>query len=86
MNLNKIDYFTCKFQIGEGERNEDFFKERNFLGGWTISDRHPIKGLKRISSDINIAADTIQEIKPAVLRALQEDTIKLYATDKNIIF
>ena len=52
MNLNKIDYFTCKFQIGEGERNEDFFKERNFLGGWTISDRHPIKGLKRISSDI----------------------------------
>ena len=86
MNLNKIDYFTCKFQIGEGERNEDFFKERNFLGGWTISDRHPIKGLKRISSDINIANDTVMEIKPAVLRALLEDTIKLYATNKNIIF
>ena len=86
MNLNKIDYFTCKFQIGEGERNEDFFKERNFLGGWTISDRHPIKGLKRISSDINIANDTVMEIKPAVLRALLEDTIKLYATTKNIIF
>ena len=86
MNLNKIDYFTCKFQIGEGERNEDFFKERNFLGGWTISDRHPIKGLKRISSDINIADDTVMEIKPAVLRALLEDTIKLYATNKNIIF
>ena len=86
MNLNKIDYFTCKFQIGEGERNEDFFKERNFLGGWTISDRHPIKGLKRISSDINIANNTVMKIKPSVLRDLLEDTIKLYATDKNIIF
>lgn len=86
MNLNKIDYFTCKFQIGEGERNEDFFKERNFLGGWTISDRHPIKGLKRISSDINIANGTVMKIKPSVVRDLLEDTIKLYATDKNIIF
>ena len=86
MNLNKIDYFTCKFQIGEGERNEDFFKERNFLGGWTISDRHPIKGLKRISSDINIANNTVMKIKPSVLRDLLEDTIKLYATDKNIMF
>ena len=86
MNLHKIANFTCKFQICEGERTEDFFKDRNFFGGWTISDRHPIKGLKRISSNINIANDTVMEIKPAVLRALLEDTIKLYATNKNIIF
>tara|TARA_B100001287_G_C22684256_1_gene532305 strand:+ start:1554 stop:2537 length:984 start_codon:yes stop_codon:yes gene_type:complete len=86
MNLNKIDYFTCKFEIGQGERNEDFFKERDFLGGWTISNRHPVKGLKRISSDTIIAQNTVMEIKPSVLRDLLENTIKLYATDKNIIF
>lgn len=86
MNLNKIDYFTCKFEIGQGERNEDFFKERDFLGGWTISNRHPVKGLKRISSDNIIAQNTVMEIKPSVLRDLLENTIKLYATDKNIIF
>lgn len=86
MNLNKIDYFTCKFEIGQGERNEDFFKERDFLGGWTISNRHPVKGLKRISSDTIIAQNTVMEIKPSVLRDLLENTIKLYATDQNIIF
>ena len=86
MNLNKIDYFTCKFEIGQGERNEDFFKERDFLGGWTISNRHPVKGLKRISSDNIIAQNTVMEIKPSVLRDLLENTIKLYATDQNIIF
>ena len=47
MNLNNIDYFSCKFDLGEGQTNQDFFTERDMLGGWTVSARHPVAGLKR---------------------------------------
>ena len=87
MNLNNVDYFYCEFEAGESNKiNEDFLKERDFLGGWTVSDRHPLVGLKRIKSTKVLPKDHIVKIEINALRELLEDTIKEYATDKNVIF
>jgi hypothetical protein len=86
MNLNRIDYFTCQFEDGQGEKNEDFYKERNFLGGWTVSSRHPIRGLKRKSSNFILPKTKVLNIPVNVLKNILEDNIKNYATDKNVIF
>ena len=65
MNLNHINFFSCYFDDGDGEPNKDFYTERKFLGGWTVSDRHPIKGLKRhapsesLPSLINVPKDGV---------------------------
>lgn len=87
MNLNKIDYFFCEFENGESDKiNNDFYKERNFLGGWTVSDRHPLIGLKRKKSEALLPKDHIIEITPSALKVILENTIKKYATNKNVIF
>jgi hypothetical protein len=86
MNLNRIDYFSCEFEKGIGEKNNEFFLEREFLGGWTVSNRHPVKGLKRVATSQILPKDTILDVPPSILRIILEDTIKQYATDKNIIF
>jgi len=86
MNLNRIDYFKCEFENGSGETNSDFFTERSFLGGWTVSDRHPVKGLKRKSSEYVLPKEEILDIPVSVLRSMLEDNISKYATDKNVIF
>ena len=85
MNLNNIDYFKCFFDTGVGERNDDFFIERKHLGGWTVSNRHPIKNLKRYPPKESIVSNKILNIKIKDLRKILEDTIKKYATDKNVI-
>ena len=86
MNLNNIDFFTCKFEDGAGDTNEDFYKERYFLGGWTVSDRHPVTGLKRIASKDILPLKKTLDITVAELRKILENTIKKYVTDKNVIF
>lgn len=87
MNLNNIDYFYCDFEVGDSNKiNPDFYEERKFLGGWTVSDRHPLLGLKRKSSDKILPKDNVYDITPKVLRAILQDNIKTYATDKNVIF
>lgn len=86
MNLNRIDYFKCEFESGTGETNNDFFIERNFLGGWTVSNRHPVNGLKRKSSEYVLPKKEILDIPVSVLRSMLEDNISKYATDKNVIF
>ena len=57
MNLNNIDYFKCFFDSGVGEQNDDFFIERKHLGGWTVSNRHPIKNLNRYPPKENIVSN-----------------------------
>jgi hypothetical protein len=87
MNLNDTDYFSCTFEAGEGNKiNKDFFTERNYLGGWTVSDRHPLVGLKRQGSTEVLPQNKIINISPADLRSILENTLKKYATDKNVIF
>lgn len=86
MNLNNIDYFYCSFDEGTGKTNKDFFAERKYLGGWTVSDRHPIIGLKRHASKEILPQDKIVNISHADLRIILEETLKKYATDKNVIF
>lgn len=86
MNLNNIDYFTCNFDIDKGNQlNPDFFKELNFLGGWTVSDRHPLTGLKRHASKKILPQNKIINISVTDLRHILEKTVKNYATDKNVI-
>ena len=85
MNLNNIDYFKCVFDIGDGEEDENFFLERKHLGGWTVSNRHPIKNLKRYPPKESIVSNKILNIKIKDLRKILEDTIKKYATNKNVI-
>jgi hypothetical protein len=86
MNINQIDFFDCKFDKGTGIRNEDFFTERTFLGGWTVSDRHPIVGLKRHAMTELLPDKSINTATPDDLRSILEKTILKYATDKNVIF
>jgi len=87
MNLNNTDYFDCTFEAGEGNRiNEDFFKERDYLGGWTVSTRHPLVGLKRVPSNWRLPQDTVNDISVVHLRQLLEKAITDYATNKNVIF
>ena len=85
MNLNNIDYFKCFFDSGVGEQNDDFFIERKHLGGWTVSNRHPIKNLNRYPPKENIVSNKILHVKIQDLRKILEDIIKKYATDKNVI-
>ena len=87
MNLNNTDYFSCTFETGESNAiNKDFFKERDFLGGWTVSDRNPLIGLKRHASKEILPQNKIIDISIEDLKNILESTIKKYATDKNIIF
>jgi len=87
MNLNNTSYFDCYFESGESNRiNEDFFKERDFLGGWTVSNRHPLVGLKRIASEWLLPESKVCDITISELRKLLEKAITDYATDKNVIF
>jgi hypothetical protein len=86
MNLNNIDYFYCDFEaVTTKEINSDFFKERDFLGGWTVSDRHPYLGFKRKSSNLILPEKNISNISVDDLRHILETTVKKYATDKNVI-
>jgi len=87
MNLNNTDYFSCTFETGESNAiNKDFFKERDFLGGWTVSDRNPLIGLKRHASREILPQNKIIDISIEDLKNILEGTIKKNATDKNIIF
>tara|TARA_E500000178_G_C17024849_1_gene757420 strand:+ start:1776 stop:2759 length:984 start_codon:yes stop_codon:yes gene_type:complete len=86
MNLNHINFFSCYFDDGDGEPNKDFYTERKFLGGWTVSDRHPIKGLKRHAPSESLPSEDIFDISIDDLRMILEDVICNYATDKNVIF
>ena len=87
MNLNNTNYFDCTFEFGESNKiNKDFFKERDFLGGWTVSDRSPLTGLKRYASKEILPQSKIIDISIKDLRNILENTIKKYATDKNVIF
>ena len=87
MNLNSIDYFDCKFDVDEGNRiNHDFYKEMNFLGGWTVSERHPLVGQKRHASKEILPQRKLSNISVESLRSILEQTIKKYSTEKNVIF
>jgi hypothetical protein len=87
MNLNNIDYFFCEFESAtDGETDTNFFKERDFLGGWTVSNRHPTLGFKRKSSNLILPESTISSIDINGLRLIIESTIKNFATDKNVLF
>jgi hypothetical protein len=88
MNKNNTNFFSCYFEDGNGEVNHDFFKEMRHLGGWTVSDRHPVNGLKRRTmSTVDILPDKkINNAKVEDLRNIIEKTIMEYATDNNIIF
>ena len=89
MNLNNINFFKCVFEDSgtvPGIKNNDFYKERSYLGGWTVSDRHPYTGLKRKAFTEHIHLNTVQDISINDLRNSLELTVKKYATDKNVIF
>lgn len=86
MNLNNIDYFSCKFDLGEGQTNQDFFTERDMLGGWTVSARHPVAGLKRHTASLVLPKKQINTATPKDLRSIIETTVKQYATNNNVIF
>jgi hypothetical protein len=86
MNLNNTNYFDCAFEEGDGEVNKDFFKERECLGGWTVSNRHPVQGLKRIASQKILPESKIKNITINELKNILEQTIKKYASNKNVIF
>ena len=87
MNLNHIDYFTCNFDDTTVEDiNKDFYKERDMLGGWTVSNRHPNLGCKRHTASTVLPKGKLSTATPSDLRAMLEDTIKRYATDNNVIF
>ena len=47
MNVNDVEFFKVSFDDGIGDKDSDFFEERSYLGGWTVSSRHPIKGFKK---------------------------------------
>lgn len=89
MNLNNIDFFKCVFEdpgTVPGTFNNDFFKERSYLGGWTVSTRHPYNGLKRFPFTNYIHSNTVEDVSIDDLRQTLESTVKNYATDKNVIF
>ena len=89
MNLNNINFFKCVFEDSgtvPGIKNNDFYKERSYLGGWTVSDRHPYTGLKRKAFTEHIHLNTVQDVSINDLRNSLELTVKKYATDKNLIF
>ena len=86
MNINQTNFFNCKFDKGSGPRNDDFFKERDFLGGWTVSNRHPVIGLKRYAMTELLPDKSINNATANDLRSIIERTILKYATDKNLIF
>jgi len=86
MNINDTDYFNCIFDNGTGDRNEDFFNERDFLGGWTVSDRHPVVGLKRHASTEILAKNKIYKYSPRVLKGILQDVLLKYASDNNVVF
>lgn len=87
MNINNVDFFSCHFEMiyDHHTLNNDFYKERSILGGWTVSDRHPVQGCKR-QAMVNLLPDKqINKAQVQDLRNIIEKTIKKYATDKNII-
>ena len=86
MNINNVEHFETWFDIGEGTRDEDFFKERRFLGGWTVSDRHPVVGLKRHKHDISLIHDSVIDCSIEELREILESIILDYAEDNNALF
>lgn len=86
MNLNDVSFFTSEFEQGKEQSiDDDFFKERSYLGGWTVSERHPYKGLKRKQSKDILPSKIINNSKPSDLRNIIEKVILKYATDKNVI-
>lgn len=86
MNINLTNYFNCTFDSGNGEINQDFFTERDFLGGWTVSERHPISGLKRRASTEILPKNKIYNYKPIMLKEILNNVLLKYATDQNVIF
>jgi len=87
MILNNIDFFLCEFDETDCiSIDDDFYKEREFLGGWTVSERHPIKGFKRKSSKLSLPDKETSKISTTELKNILENTIKKYATENNVLF
>jgi hypothetical protein len=86
MNINDVEYFYCEFdKTTDDTNNQEFLREREFLGGWTVSDRHPVLNLKRKFSKLRLPDDSINSAKVTDLRNILEKTIKKYSSDKNIL-
>ena len=86
MNINNIEHFETWFDIGDGPQNEDFFTERTFLGGWTVSDRHPVKGLKRHTHNMSLLDDNVVDCSIQELKDIIESILPEYAEEKNALF
>tara|TARA_B100001173_G_scaffold311848_2_gene330508 strand:- start:2312 stop:3301 length:990 start_codon:yes stop_codon:yes gene_type:complete len=88
MNLNNIDFFACTFDksSSDAKKNEDFYTERKFLGGWTVSDRHPKIGYKRHTASCVLPSNQVSTATPQDLKNMLEASIKHYATNNNVIF
>ena len=87
MNVNNVDFFSCHFEkaISHSSLNNDFYKERSMLGGWTVSDRHPVQDYKRYATTQVLPDKQINKAQVKDLRNIIEKTIKKYATDNNVI-
>lgn len=88
MNINAVDFFSCSFQGATSKNNslnDNFYKERSMLGGWTVSNRHPMQGGKRHKAGPILPDKQINKAQVQDLRNIIEKTIKKYATDNNVI-
>ena len=86
MNVNDVEFFKVSFDDGIGNKDLDFFEERNYLGGWTVSSRHPVKGFKKRRSTSILPSKIVNRCSVLDLRSILEKTILKYASDKNLIF
>ena len=84
MNINDVDFFSCHFEKAKDYNNDDFYKERSMLGGWTVSDRHPSHEGKRHASTRVLPDKQINKAQVQDLRNIIEKTIKKYKIKKYI--
>lgn len=87
MNINDIEYFYCEFDKTDQQdtNNQEFLRERDIMGGWTVSDRHPVLNLKRKSSKLKLPENKINTTSVLSLRDILEKTVKKYASDNNVL-